>query len=157
MCSAERGQGNARPMWVRIAFGSFLSFGLLFTFVGALLMFVTLRHNVNDYHDMLSRLAGDLQGEYSQCGGDASAIKACFDEDAETHGRDNIFMLITDAGGKVKVSCSHNRHILTATQTANPPHTASRARAPVESASPLLCASERLGSMTDACCLLVTT
>ena len=113
MFSAERGQGNARPMWVRIAFGSFLSFGMLFTFVGALLMFVTLRHNVNDYHDMLSRLAGDLQGEYSQCGGDASAIKACFDEDAETHGRDNIFMLITDAGGKVKVSCSHNRHILT--------------------------------------------
>ena len=112
MCSVERRPRKARPMWVRIAFWSFLSFGLLFTFVGALVMFVTLRHNVNDYHDMLSRLVGDLHGEYEQCGGDVATIKGCIDEDAETHGSENIFLLITDKSGAVKTSWSHNERIL---------------------------------------------
>ena len=112
MCSAERRTRKVHPMWVRIALWSFLSFGLLFTFVGALVMFVTLRHNVNDYHEMLSRLVGDLHGEYEECGGDVSTINGCIDEDAETHGSDNIFLLITDKSGAVKTSWSHNERIM---------------------------------------------
>ena len=76
MSSAEPPHGRVRPMWVRIALWSFLSFGLLFTFVGALVMFATLRHTTNDYHEVLVRLSGDLAQEYEECGGDAAKIPA---------------------------------------------------------------------------------
>ena len=112
MSSAEVSRGMARPMWVRIALWSFLSFGLLFTFVGALVMFVTLRHTTNDYHEVLVRLSGDLTQEYEGCGGDTAKMAKFFAEDSETHGHENVFLLITDKTGAVKASSMHNRLIL---------------------------------------------
>ena len=112
MSSAEVSRGMARPMWVRIALWSFLSFGLLFTFVGALVMFVTLRHTTNDYHEVLVRLSGDLAQEYEGCGGDTAKMAKFFAEDSETHGHENVFLLITDKTGAVKASSMHNRLIL---------------------------------------------
>jgi signal transduction histidine kinase len=99
-------------MWVRIALWSFLSFGLLFTFVGALVMFATLRHTTNDYHEVLVRLSGDLTQEYEGCGGDAAKMAKFFAEDSETHGHENVFLLVTDSDGAVKVSSTHNKTIL---------------------------------------------
>ena len=112
MSSADAPRVRARPMWVRIALLSFLSFGLLFTFVGALVMFATLRHTTNDYHEMLVRLSGDLVQEYAGCGGDAAMMMKFFTEDSETHGHENVFLLVTDRDGAVKVSSTHNRTIL---------------------------------------------
>ncbi len=112
MSSAEPPRGRARPMWVRIALWSFLSFGLLFTFVGALVMFATLRHTTNDYHEVLVRLSGDLTQEYEECGGDAAKMAKFFAEDSETHGHENVFLLVTDKDGAVKVSSTHNKTIL---------------------------------------------
>lgn len=112
MSSAEPPRGRARPMWVRIALWSFLSFGLLFTFVGALVMFATLRHTTNDYHEVLVRLSGDLTQEYEGCGGDAAKMAKFFAEDSETHGHENVFLLVTDSDGAVKVSSTHNKTIL---------------------------------------------
>ena len=112
MSSAEPPRGRARPMWVRIALWSFLSFGLLFTFVGALVMFATLRHTTNDYHEVLVRLSGDLAQEYEECGGDAAKMAKFFAEDSETHGHENVFLLVTDNDGAVKVSSTHNTTIL---------------------------------------------
>ena len=112
MSSAEPPRGRARPMWVRIALWSFLSFGLLFTFVGALVMFATLRHTTNDYHEVLVRLSGDLAQEYEECGGDAAKMAKFFAEDSETHGHENVFLLVTDSDGAVKVSSTHNKTIL---------------------------------------------
>ena len=112
MSSADAPRVRARPMWVRIALLSFLSFGLLFTFVGALVMFATLRHTTNDYHEMLVRLSGDLVHEYAGCGGDAAMMVKFFTEDSETHGHENVFLLVTDRDGAVKVSSTHNRTIL---------------------------------------------
>ena len=112
MSSAEPPRGRVRPMWVRIALWSFLSFGLLFTFVGALVMFATLRHTTNDYHEVLVRLSGDLTQEYEECGGDAAKMAKFFAENSETHGHENVFLLVTDSDGAVKVSSTHNRTIL---------------------------------------------
>lgn len=112
MSSAEPPRGKVRPMWVRIALWSFLSFGLLFTFVGALVMFATLRHTTNDYHEVLVRLSGDLAQEYEGCGGDAAKMAKFFAEDSETHGHENVFLLVTDRSGAVKVSSTHNKTIL---------------------------------------------
>ena len=112
MSSAEPPRGRARPMWVRIALWSFLSFGLLFTFVGALVMFATLRHTTNDYHEVLVRLSGDLTQEYEECGGDAAKMAKFFAENSETHGHENVFLLVTDSDGAVKVSSTHNKTIL---------------------------------------------
>ena len=112
MSSAEPPRGRVRPMWVRIALWSFLSFGLLFTFVGALVMFATLRHTTNDYHEVLVRLSGDLTQEYEGCGGDAAKMAKFFAEDSETHGHENVFLLVTDKDGAVKVSSTHNKTML---------------------------------------------
>lgn len=112
MFSVEPSRGRARPMWVRIALWSFLSFGLLFTFVGALVMFATLHHTTNDYHEVLVRLSGDLTQEYAGCGGDPAKMAKFFAEDSETHGHENVFLLITDKNGAVKVSSTHNRTVL---------------------------------------------
>ena len=112
MSSVEAVRGRARPMWIRIALWSFLSFGLLFTFVGALVMFVTLRHTTNDYHEVLALLSGDLVQEYAECGGDAAKMAKFFAEDSETHGHENVFLLVTDTNGVVKVSSMYNRLIL---------------------------------------------
>ena len=112
MSSAEPPRGRVRPMWVRIALWSFLSFGLLFTFVGALVMFATLRHTTNDYHEVLVRLSGDLTQEYEECGGDAAKMAKFFAENSETHGHENVFLLVTDSDGAVKVSSTHNKTIL---------------------------------------------
>ena len=114
MSSAEPPRGRVRPMWVRIALWLFLSFGLLFTFVGALVMFATLRHTTNDYHEVLVRLSGDLAQEYEGCGGDAAKMAKFFAEDSETHGHENVFLLVTDKDGAVKVSSTHNRTVLEA-------------------------------------------
>ena len=112
MSSAEPPRGRVRPMWVRIALWSFLSFGLLFTFVGALVMFATLRHTTNDYHEVLVLLSGDLTQEYEECGGDAAKMAKFFAENSETHGHENVFLLVTDSDGAVKVSSTHNKTIL---------------------------------------------
>ena len=75
-------------------------------------MFATLRHTTNDYHEVLVRLSGDLTQEYEECGGDAAKMAKFFAENSETHGHENVFLLVTDSDGAVKVSSTHNKTIL---------------------------------------------
>jgi len=111
MCSADSAR-RIRPMWVKIAFSSFASFGVLFVFVGALVMFATIRHHTAEYHEALSLLVRDLANEYSACGGDAAKMKALFAEDAETHGKGNLFLLVTTAENEIKVAESANEDVI---------------------------------------------
>lgn len=116
MCSADGAAGGGarriRPMWVKIAFSSFASFGILFVFVGALVMFATIRHNTTEYHEALSLLVRDLANEYEACGGDTAKMKALFAEDAETHGKGNLFLLVTTAENEIKVAEAANGHVI---------------------------------------------
>jgi signal transduction histidine kinase len=75
-------------------------------------MFATLRHTTNDYHEVLVRLSGDLTQKYEECGGDAAKMAKFFAENSETHGHENVFLLVTDSDGAVKVSSTHNKTIL---------------------------------------------
>ena len=61
---------------------------------------------------MLVRLSGDLTQEYEECGGDAAKMAKFFAENSETHGHENVFLLVTDSDGAVKVSSTHNKTIL---------------------------------------------
>lgn len=101
-----------RPMWVKIAFSSFASFGVLFILMGALVMFVTIRHNTAEYHEVLSRLVNDLESEYHRCQGEASAMKGFLVEDALSLGRENLFLLVSTPDGEIKTAESINNRVI---------------------------------------------
>ena len=86
-----------RPIWRRIAWSSFLSFGLLYLLVGVLVFVFTVRHHTNEYHATLSRLSDDLKGEYAECRGDLAEMRRHFATDVEEHGGENVFPF-----GKIK-------------------------------------------------------
>ena len=72
-----------RPIWRRIAWSSFLSFGLLYLLVGVLVFVFTVRHHTNEYHATLSRLSDDLKGEYAECRGDLAEMRRHFATDVD--------------------------------------------------------------------------
>lgn len=99
------------PMWRRIAWSAFLSFGLLCALVDAGVLVVTIRHHTAEYHEVLSVVSNDLAKEYAELGGDAEKMAKVMREDTETHGTDNLFLLISDGEGKVVAAASSSADV----------------------------------------------
>ena len=100
-----------RPIWRRIAWSSFLSFGLLYLLVGVLVFVFTVRHHTNEYHATLSRLSDDLKGEYAECRGDLAEMRRHFATDVEEHGGENVFLLLTSADGRTMLQQSASESV----------------------------------------------
>ena len=100
-----------RPIWRRIAWSSFLSFGLLYLFVGVLVFVFTVRHHTNEYHATLSRLSDDLKGEYAACRGDLAEMRRHFATDIEEHGGENVFLLLSAPDGKTILGQSASENV----------------------------------------------
>ena len=99
------------PIWRRIAWSSFISFGLLYLLVGILVLVVTIRHHTSEYHAILSRLSADLKGEYARYRGDLAQMRREFATDAEEHGGENIFLLLSSPDGKTMLHQSSNESV----------------------------------------------
>ena len=99
------------PIWRRIAWSSFISFGLLYLLVGILVLIVTIRHHTSEYHAILSRLSADLKGEYARYRGDLAQMRREFATDAEEHGGENIFLLLSSPDGKTMLHQSSNESV----------------------------------------------
>ena len=106
MSSASR--SASRPMWLRIAWGYWLSFGALYLLTGALVLFAVLRHHVMGYHETLALLSADLVADYRECGGDIGQMKRDFRETVEEEGHGNVFLTISDADGRALLKESSN-------------------------------------------------
>ena len=100
-----------RPIWRRIAWSSFFSFGLLYLLVGVLVFVFTVRHHTNEYHATLSRLSDDLKGEYAECRGDLAEMRRHFATDVEEHGGENVFLLLTSADGRTMLQQSASESV----------------------------------------------
>ena len=87
-------------VWVHMTLISSVTFGLISLLSGILLLVVSIRHNVDEYHDMLARLSGDLTGEYASCRGDLEKMRGYLVEDQEEHGANNVFFLVTGKDGR---------------------------------------------------------
>jgi len=111
MFSAER---RLPPMWRTVAWRTCLAFGLLYSISGAIALCVVIRHHTHGYHDILSRLTADIVDEYADCGGRAAAMKHYFEEDADEHGSENVFLMVSDGEGREKVG-QHSREDVAAT------------------------------------------
>jgi hypothetical protein len=84
-----------KPLWFRIAWSSFLSFGLLYLCVGVFVLVAIIRHHVREYNDMLFRLTQDRVKEYGECRGDISEMNRHFAIDVDEHGTENVFLLLS--------------------------------------------------------------
>ena len=100
------------PLWHRLAWSSFISFGVLYLVIGALVLTVSIRHHTNDYHDALSRLTRDLTAEYAASSGDLDEMRRQFATDIEEHGRENVFLLLSSPRGEALVAESCSAHVL---------------------------------------------
>ena len=59
-----------KPMWLRIAWGYWLSFGAVFVVSAAFVFIAILRHHVLAYHENLKLISHDLAAEYGEAGCD---------------------------------------------------------------------------------------
>lgn len=109
MSSGER---KVRSVGARIAVRTCLTFGVLFVLAGALVLGMTIRHHVREYHDVLNRLVSDLVGEFANCGGDAEKMREYMEEDAEELGARNVFSLIMAPEGRPLVEYSSHQGLL---------------------------------------------
>ena len=100
------------PMWRRIARSFFAAFGLFALVVDSLVLTVTIRHHTADYHETLSLATEDLVREYAEFGGDAARMRESMLDDVETHGTDNLFLLISTPSGGIVAEAASNREIL---------------------------------------------
>lgn len=105
-----------KPIWFRIAWCSFLSFGLLYLLVGIFVLVAVMRHHVREYHDMLSRLTRDLEGEYEECRGDIHEMRRHFAMDVDEHGTENVFLLLSSSDGRSLLSASVSENVLSLMQ-----------------------------------------
>lgn len=87
------------PVWVRMTLVSSATFGLISLLSGILVLVVSIRHNVDEYHDMLARLSADLKEEYASCGGDLKKMREFLAEDQDEHGANNVFLLVSEQDG----------------------------------------------------------
>ena len=97
-----------KPMWLRIAWGYWLSFGAIFVVSAAFVFIAILRHHVLAYHENLKLISDDLAAEYGEAGCDVKKTAKDFRETVEQHGRGNVFLLLTDPKGGVVLVESTN-------------------------------------------------
>ena len=101
-----------KPMWLRIAWGYWLSFGVIFVVSAAFVFIAILRHHVLAYHENLKLISGDLAAEYVEAGCDIKKTAKDFRETVEQHGRGNVFLLLTDPKGGVVLVESTNPDVV---------------------------------------------
>lgn len=101
-----------RPMWRLIAWRAFLAFGALNLLAGALVLGVMMRHHIVECDEILALATEDLVREYAESGGDASRMKHEMDSDVESHGKENLFLLISNPEGRVVASASASGSVL---------------------------------------------
>ena len=99
-------------MWRLIAWSAFLSFGVLHLLVGALVLLVLIRHHIVECDEILALATEDLVHEYEKFRGEPSLIQQEMDSDVESHGTDNLFLLISSPSGHVVASASASKSIL---------------------------------------------
>ena len=97
-----------KPMWLRIAWGYWLSFGVIFVVSAAFVFIAILRHHVLAYHENLKLISDDLAAEYGEAGYDVKKTAKHFRETVEHHGRGKVFLLLTDPKGGVVLVESTN-------------------------------------------------
>lgn len=97
-----------KPMWLRIAWGYWLSFGVIFVVSAAFVFIAILRHHVLAYHENLKLISDDLAAEYVEAGCDIKKTAKDFRETVEQYGRGNVFLLLTDPKGGVVLVESTN-------------------------------------------------
>jgi signal transduction histidine kinase len=105
-----------KPLWFRIAWSSFLSFGLLYLCVGVFVLVAIIRHHVREYNDMLFRLTQDLVKEYGECRGDISEMNRHFAIDVDEHGTENVFLLLSSPEGESLLSASVSKKAMSQMQ-----------------------------------------
>ena len=101
-----------KPMWLRIAWGYWLSFGAVFVASAAFVLIAILRHHVLAYHENLKLISDDLAAEYGEAGCDVKKTAKEFRETVEQHGRGNVFLLLTDPKGGVVLIESTNPDVV---------------------------------------------
>ena len=101
-----------KPMWLRIAWGYWLSFGAVFVASAAFVLIAILRHHVLAYHENLKLISDDLAAEYGEVGCDVKKTAKDFRETVEQHGRGNVFLLLTDPKGGVVLVESTNPDVV---------------------------------------------
>ena len=101
-----------KPMWLRIAWGYWLSFGAIFVVSAAFVFIAILRHHVLAYHENLKLISDDLAAEYGEAGCDVKKTAKDFRETVEQHGRGNVFLLLTDPKGGVVLVESTNPDVV---------------------------------------------
>ena len=81
-------------MWLQIAWNTFISFGVLHLLVGVLVLVVMIRHHLAECDEIITLATEDLVREYKEYGGDASRLKLDMVSDVESHGNENLFLLV---------------------------------------------------------------
>lgn len=99
-------------MWLRIAWGYWLSFGAIFVVSAAFVLVAILRHHVLAYHENLRLISNDLAAEYGEAGCDVKKTERDFRETVEQYGRGNVFLLLTDSKGGVVLVESTNQDVV---------------------------------------------
>ncbi len=101
-----------KSMRYHIAWSLFISFGLLYFFVGCFVLLAIIRHHTYEYHDMLSRLSNDLKKEYALCHGNIAEMRKHFAMDVDEHGRENVFLLLCASSGETLISESVSEEVI---------------------------------------------
>ena len=101
-----------RPMWLQIAWNTFISFGVLHLLVGVLVLVVMIRHHLAECDEIITLATEDLVREYKECGGDASRLKLDMVSDVESHGNENLFLLVSSPSGRILVAASSSESVL---------------------------------------------
>lgn len=99
-------------MWLQIAWSAFISFGVLHLLVGVLVLVVMIRHHVAECDEIIARATEDLVQEYEEYRGDASRMKLEMTSDVETHGNENLFLLISSPSGRIVAAASSSESVL---------------------------------------------
>lgn len=101
-----------RPMWLQIAWSAFISFGVLHLLVGVLVLVVMIRHHVAECDEIIALATDDLIREYEEYRGDASRLKLEMSSDVETHGKENLFLLVSSPSGRIVAAESSSDSVL---------------------------------------------
>ena len=101
-----------KPMWLRIARGYWLSFGVIFVVSAAFVLIAILRHHVLAYHEKLKLISDDLAAEYVEARCDIKKTSKDFRETVDQYGRGNVFLLLTDPKGGVVLVESTNPDVM---------------------------------------------
>ena len=99
-------------MWFQIAWSTFISFGVLHLLAGVLVLVVMIRHHVSECDEIIALATEDLVREYEEYGGDPSRLKLDMVSDVETHGNENLFLLVSSPSGRIVAAASSSESVL---------------------------------------------